>query len=73
MEMLRIIEARIAKWMAYSYYCMNADFGLPRCRTFWIWAGIAGMIVVAGIVAYVARQIFNGSESDRQETENSAE
>ena len=60
MEILRIIEARIARWMAYSDYCMNAGFELPRCRTFWIWAGILGLLAAAGIIGYAIRQARAG-------------
>jgi hypothetical protein len=56
MEALRIIEARIAKWMAYSDYCMNSDFGVPHCRTFWVWAGVVAALAAVGLAVYVARQ-----------------
>lgn len=73
MDVLRFTEARIARWMAYSDYCLSSDLSLPQCRTFWIWAGVAGMIVVAGIAAYTARQILGGSESTGQNRKSDAE
>lgn len=56
MEALGIIEARIARWMAYSDYCMNSDFGVPHCRTFWIWAGVVATLAAVGLAVYAARQ-----------------
>ena len=73
MDVLRLIEARIARWMAYSDYCMNSDFDLLHCRTFWIWAAIAGTVLAAGIAVYVARQFASRSEPAGKSTENSAE
>jgi hypothetical protein len=61
MDALRIIEARIARWMAYSDYCMNSDFGVPHCRTFWIWAGVVTALAAVSLAVYVVRQFLTNA------------
>lgn len=63
MEVLRLIEARIARWMAYSDYCMNSDLSLPHCRTFWTWVTI--VVVIAGLAlgGYLVMSFIRGRES----------
>jgi hypothetical protein len=60
MDWLSVMAARLAKWAAYSDYCMNSDFGLPHCRTFWTVAGVAVAIGVGVLAAYLARQFARG-------------
>jgi hypothetical protein len=73
LEILSLIEARIAKWMAYSDYCVNSDFGVPHCRTFWIWAGIVAIVVVSGLTVYVMRQFRTDSTQAPKRREERAE
>jgi len=60
MEVLRLIEARIAKWMAYSDYCMNSDLSLPHCRTFWTWVTIVFVIAGLALAGYMAMGFIKG-------------
>ena len=49
MELLRLIDSRIGRWLAYADSCMNADGELARCQPFWI-----GVVAVLGIICIVA-------------------
>ena len=65
MDWLATITARIAKWAAYSDYCLNSDFGLPHCRAFWIWAGILGAVAATVLAAYIAWHLLRGGGEER--------
>ena len=66
MDWLSIVATRFAKWAAYSDYCMNSDFGLPHCRTFWVWAGVLGCLALGGLIAYVLRDFTKGGGEKRR-------
>lgn len=65
MDWVSIVATRFAKWAAYSDYCMNSDFGLPHCRTFWVWAGVLGSLAVGGLIVYVVCQFAKGGREKR--------
>ena len=49
MELLRIVETRIGRWLAYADYCVNTEEQLARCQPFWTF-----VVVVFGILCLVA-------------------
>ena len=67
MEVLRLIEARIAKWMAYSDYCMNSDLSLPHCRAFWTWVTIVVVIAGLALAGYMATSFIRGRDRTGQD------
>jgi hypothetical protein len=60
MDVLRLIEARIGKWMAYSDFCMNSEMSLPHCRTFWTWVTVAAVIAGLALAGYLAMSFIRG-------------
>jgi hypothetical protein len=55
MDLIRLIEIRLARWLAYVDSCLSAEGELARCQGFWTL--IAGMfiaiciMVIAGVTA----------------------
>ena len=49
MELLRLIESRVSRWLAYADSCMDADRELARCQPFW-----AAVVTVLAIICVVA-------------------
>jgi hypothetical protein len=57
MDLVKLIEIRLARWLAYVDSCLGAESELARCHGFWTL--IAGMfiaiciIVIAGVTARI--------------------
>lgn len=65
MDWFGAIAARLGKWAAYSDYCLNSDYGLAHCRTFWHWAWALGGLLLAGLAAYVIWEFTKGRGESR--------
>lgn len=51
MELLRILDLRIGRWLSYADSCMNSDSELARCQGFWTFVVAAlGIICVLALV-----------------------
>lgn len=56
MDLLRLIEMRVGRWLAYADSCMNADEALARCQSFWtLVAVLMGVICVVVLISVIAR------------------
>jgi hypothetical protein len=56
MDFLRLIDAKLGRWLAYADSCVNAEGELARCQPFWTFVAIVlGVICVAALVGVVAR------------------
>ena len=51
MELLRLIDSRVGRWLAYADSCMDADGELARCQPFW--TAVVTVLAVICIVALV--------------------
>ena len=53
MELLRLLDLKIGRWLAYADSCLNADSELARCQPFWtflaILLGIVCLLALAGV------------------------
>lgn len=60
MELLRVIELRLGRWLAYADSCVNAESELTRCQGFWaavVWVFVViGVGLVAGVTAGMMRE-----------------
>ena len=52
MELLRLIDSRIGRWLAYADSCMDADGELARCQPFW--TAVVTVLAIICIVALVS-------------------
>lgn len=60
MELLRLIDLRIGRWLAYVDSCMTADEAIARCQPFWTLVAVAiGIICFAVLVGVIARIIMD--------------
>lgn len=52
MELLRLIDSRIGRWLAYADSCLNAAGEVARCQSFWflITAVLAAICVVVLVI-----------------------
>jgi hypothetical protein len=56
MDLLRWIDVRLGRWLAYADSCVNAQTELPRCQGFWTFVAILlGIVCVAAGVAVFAK------------------
>jgi len=70
MELLRIVEARIGRWLAYADYCVNAAEQLARCQPFWTFVGMVlgfvCLLALGGVIVKIIRDRRKGSASYRR-------
>ena len=58
MELLTWIEARLARWLAYADWCLNAEGEVPRCQAFWSFVSVVlGVICLAVVGVLIAKAI----------------
>ena len=50
MDLLRLIEARLARWLAYADSCDNAETELARCQGFWNFVAVALGVICAALI-----------------------
>jgi hypothetical protein len=77
LELLRLIEMRLGRWLAYVDSCLSAEGELARCQGFWSLVGGAFIgicfIVLAAMTAKMlaerrrGRQISDDSKYRRPE------
>lgn len=65
MDFLRLIEARLARWLAYADSCVNAETELARCQGFWSFVAVALGVVCAMAIAGVAVTMIQASRKRR--------
>lgn len=58
MDFLRLIEARLGRWLAYADSCVTAETDLARCHGFWTFVAVALGVVCAAALAGVAAKIL---------------
>ena len=51
MELLRLIDSRVGRWLAYADSCMDVDGEFGRCQPFW--TAVVAVLCVICIVALV--------------------
>ncbi len=52
MELLRILDFRIGRWLSYADTCLNSESELARCQGFWSFVAlILGIICVLALVS----------------------
>ena len=70
MELLRLVEARISRWLAYADYCLNAAEQLARCQPFWTFVkvvlGFICLFALGGIIVKIIRDRRKGLASYRR-------
>ncbi|OGA23417.1 MAG: hypothetical protein A3I02_10920 [Betaproteobacteria bacterium RIFCSPLOWO2_02_FULL_67_26] len=70
MELLRIVEARIGRWLAYADYCVNAAEQLARCQPFWNFVGMVlgfvCLIALGGVIVKIIRDRRKGTAGYRR-------
>ena len=60
MDLLRWIDARLGRWLAYADSCVNAETELPRCQGFWSFVAVLlGIVCVAAMAAVVAKILLD--------------
>ena len=52
MDWLAVLEARIARWMAYADHCARAEVDLPICRGFWTTVAVLMTVVCVVMLVY---------------------
>jgi hypothetical protein len=56
MDLLRLIDAKLGRWLAYADSCMNAETELARCQAFWTFVAVVlGVICTAALVGVIAK------------------
>ena len=67
MELLRLIEARISRWLAYADYCLNGPEQLARCQPFWTFfklvLGFICLFGLGGVILKIIRDRRKGLAS----------
>jgi hypothetical protein len=57
MDLLRLIDAKLGRWLAYADSCVNAETELARCQAFWTFVavvlGVISAAVLGGVIAKV--------------------
>jgi hypothetical protein len=60
MDLLRWIDMKLGRWLAYADSCVNAESELPRCQGFWNFAGLVlGVVCVAALVAVIGKMLLD--------------
>jgi hypothetical protein len=57
-DFLRLIDAKLGRWLAYADSCVNAESDLPRCHAFWNFVGVMLAAICIAAVAGVALRII---------------
>jgi len=59
-ELLRLIDSRVGRWLAYADSCLNAEGELARCQPFWTAVVAAlGIICIVALVSVVVRMLLD--------------
>jgi hypothetical protein len=57
-DLLRFLDLKIGRWLAYVDSCMNAEAETSRCAGFWtLVAAVLGLICVGVLISVVVRMI----------------
>ncbi len=60
MELLRFLDHRIGRWLAYADSCMNAEAEAARCTGFWTFVAVVlSLICVAALVSVAIRVVLD--------------
>ncbi len=60
MELLRILDFRLGRWLAYADTCLNAETELARCQGFWaLVASVLGIICVVVLVSVAGKYLLD--------------
>lgn len=59
MELLTWIEARLARWLAYADWCLNAEGEVPRCQSFWTFVSVVLGVACAAVAAVLVTRAIN--------------
>ena len=54
MELLRFLDFRIGRWLAYADSCMNAEAEAARCMGFWTFVAVVLGLICVAVLASVA-------------------
>jgi hypothetical protein len=58
MDLLRWVDARLGRWLAYADSCVNSEVELTRCQGFWTFVavvlGVVCLAALAGVIAKVS-------------------
>jgi len=56
MDFLRLIDAKLGRWLAYADSCVSAESELARCQPFWTFVAVVlGLICVAALAGVIAK------------------
>jgi hypothetical protein len=56
MDLLRFIDVKLGRWLAYADSCVNAESELARCQGFWTFVAVVlGVICVAALAGVIAK------------------
>lgn len=59
MDILRAIDARMGRWLAYADYCLG-EGEAARCQGFWAFvAAVLGVICVAALIAVAVKLVLD--------------
>lgn len=60
MDLFRLLELRLGRWLAYADSCLSAEIEHPRCQGFWtLVAGlfiVICLVLVAGVTAKLLQE-----------------
>jgi hypothetical protein len=60
MDLLRWIDMRLGRWLAYADSCVNAETELPRCQGFWSFVGLVlGVACAAAVIAVIGKILLD--------------
>jgi hypothetical protein len=77
LDLLRLLDLRIGRWLAYADTCLNAETESVRCQGFWTFvAAVLGIICVlalaGGAIKYVMDRRKGGLERGKARYRKSA-
>jgi len=59
-ELIRMLDLRIGRWLAYVDTCLNAETELPRCHGFWTFVAVTmGVVCVLVLVSVAVRVVLD--------------
>jgi hypothetical protein len=57
-DFLRLIDARLGRWLAYADSCVNAEVELARCQPFWTFVAVVLGVILLAVLAGVIGKVF---------------
>jgi hypothetical protein len=68
LELIRFLDHRIGRWLAYADSCMNAESETARCMGFWTFVAVVlGLICVGALASVAVRMMLDRRRGSGQQ------